>query len=241
MPRLVVANHKGGVGKTTLAFHLAHGLREEGVLLWDMDPQANLTQLLAPEVPEEALAAEAFAGRVPRPLEVAPGMWLVAGDPSLSRSVGGTLPKYRAVERALSRMELPRWVILDTPPSISALTVAGLLAGEWLLAPADPSGFSVAAVEDLLELLGEVAENVGRAPRLLGLVAVGFSGRTRTSRAILSVLRERAPVVGIVPPSTRVREALTLRVPVWELDPQNPAARALRELVGRVRELVLGP
>lgn len=105
MTTVAFFNNKGGVGKTTLVYHLAHMLVELGhrVLIVDLDPQSNLTAMCLPEERLESLWADDDATRATvlgcvRPIlrgigditdphleELRPGLALVPGDLGLSR------------------------------------------------------------------------------------------------------------------------------------------------------------
>jgi chromosome partitioning protein len=100
---IALFNNKGGVGRTTLAYHLAHMLARLGrkVLAADLDPQANLTSAFFDEDRLEAFWEDGGEGtvlgavspilrglgdiRVPEVHEVAEGLWVLPGDLGLSR------------------------------------------------------------------------------------------------------------------------------------------------------------
>ncbi len=96
-------NNKGGVGKTTLAYHVSHMFANLGlkVVAFDLDPQANLTSLFLPEERLEELWEPEDGGQTilgcihpirqgigdivsKKPLEVAEGLWLLPGHLGLS-------------------------------------------------------------------------------------------------------------------------------------------------------------
>ncbi|HRZ65999.1 MAG TPA: AAA family ATPase, partial [Spirochaetia bacterium] len=84
--RIIMTNQKGGVGKTTLVFHLASLFAADGkrVLAVDLDPQANLTSCyLRGELPPESNIALLYRSESPLPLIVGDHLDLVGSDPSL--------------------------------------------------------------------------------------------------------------------------------------------------------------
>ena len=137
---LAVANHKGGVGKTTTALNLAFGLAGKGhcVLVVDVDTQANLTKALPNPQAHHAVPGhlgEYFAGRkalaeLVRPTEFK-GVWLIPSDEDMSQEDRGGAAGPDAELRFVSDLHAPTltpppvlesrpfdWIILDTGPSM---------------------------------------------------------------------------------------------------------------------------
>jgi chromosome partitioning protein len=176
---LTVANNKGGVGKTTTAFFLGAELARRGnrVLLIDLDGQANLTERFFPDLAEvhgdgiERLAniTQYFSGQRSLPDLVTPtgreGLSIIPADPHLTlRDLGGSgrpgieLKVARDVQ-GLAKQSFtslggpPQWIIIDTPPAMSAFTRAGLAAAQRVIAPLRPRRASLSGTVNMLNTL----------------------------------------------------------------------------------------
>lgn len=242
--RIAVANQKGGVGKTTLTFHLLHAWAEDGrkVLAVDMDPQGDLTSSLwRDDLPQDALVAGVFDGKEPQPFQVAPGIFLVATEISLSvHEKDLSLKNY---------FRLKTWldakggdfdaVVVDCPPSLGLFTINALVAAQWVVAPVDVSLYSVRALRDLLGSLEELQE-IGEGARLLGVAPFAFASRQRATKAVQELLADEYGDVlfsHVIPSSARVREALILGRPVWELKRDEQAVGdSFRRLASQIWE-----
>ena len=242
--RLAVANQKGGVGKTTLAFHLIHAWAEEGrrVLAVDMDPQGDLTSSLwSGDLPDTALVARVFEGKAPLPLEVDEGISMVAAEISLSvHEKDLSLKNYFRLKTWLDSLGNSfDAVVVDCPPSLGLFTINALVATQWVVAPVDVSFYSVRALGDLLGSLEELRE-IGEGARLLGVAPFAFASRQRAARAVQELLEEEYGDLlfsWVIPSSARVREALILGKPVWSLKRDEQAVgESFRRLAQEVWE-----
>ena len=147
MKTIVINNQKGGVGKTTLAVHLAWHLAETGgrVLLIDADAQGNATDTMKRHR-GDVTAAELFRpGRVPV-AGGADGITLAASDSSLTdvdRGDAAGIQQFRDNLRSVS--DSFDVCVIDTPPSLGLRSVAALVAATHVLSPIYLEDYSVRA------------------------------------------------------------------------------------------------
>jgi len=188
---VVVANNKGGVGKTTTARYLGLGLAKSGqrVLLVDLDPQANLTQFAlnifdVRDLPRTHVGTY-FSGNahlhdLPQPSALHPLLWVIPSHPQLGRrdSGGSGRPKVELdfvrdlhttfASSSSSPHHVFDWLILDTPPAVSLFTRAALAAADYVLVPARARNSSVVGTQNLLATRSTMGALMGHAPLLLG-------------------------------------------------------------------------
>ncbi len=214
---LALANHKGGVGKTTTAVNLAFGLAGQGhqVLLVDMDAQANLTHTLAhPQADKVAPLhlGDYFARRRPLADLVRqtqfPNVWLIPSDNELTLSDTGVAAGPDAELRFARDLHAPDivpppnldkrpfdWIILDTGPSMGFFTRAALLASRDVLMPISAGVFASWGESQLRQTIGTMQALAGRPIDLLGSVITQWKNDA-TSRQFLAQVATTMPVLG---------------------------------------------
>ena len=193
-PILAVANQKGGVGKTASVLGLAGAALAAGrtVLVVDLDPQGNATDVLGAADPD-ATGSYAVVGDPRRgggaPLATAvqtcadawTGVQVVAAGPQLAEVDVDTAPTQPTrLRRALADADLHAYdvVLLDCPPSLGRLLVAGLVAATHLLVVTEPTGHALAGVARLEETLQETLTGFDQTTPHLAAVLL-----TRVKRA----------------------------------------------------------
>jgi chromosome partitioning protein len=245
---VVVANHKGGVGKTTTAVNLATGLADMGrrVLLVDTDPQGNVGAFLGLE-PDGGLFS-AVVGKQPvddvaLPIPDHPNLSVILSDESTvdinTLLVSGS--RRIKARTAIADVLAPVWrngktiVILDTAPSLSAVQVSALAASDWLIIPANPEFGSEAGMAQLAQAVGELRAQ-GSKLRLLGILPTLVLTRSREHRATQADLEETFPGL-VLPPVRRLialGEAPRAGKPIWTYAPRSEAAKDYAAVLGEV-------
>lgn len=240
---VAVANHKGGVAKTTTSLSLGGALAEQGlqVLLVDLDSQAHLTlstgvrpeelrhtiaEVLLNQLSPVAISREtAVAG-----MDIAPATGeLIVLDKALYGRPGY---EFRLRDALKQMSPIYDFVLLDCPPSFGTLTLNALTAAHLLIIPIQCEHYAYRSLRSMLELVTVVREKTNPTLRYRLLVTL-FDIRSRVHRLILEELHRRFPTAlfqTIIQMDTRLRESPAYGLPVIQYAPGTRATAQYRAL-----------
>ncbi len=252
MTTLALANQKGGVAKTTSVATLGAALAELGrsVLLVDLDPQACLTFSLGVDPEDLDLTVrEVLAGEcdpAEAVLATAEGVDLLPASIELARTEAelGTGPGLAAagvVRESLGSATLAGydWVLLDCPPSLGGLTVAGLTAADAVLVPLQCETLAHRGVGQLLDTVHDVREHTNPALEVWGVLPTMFDPRTIHARTVLESITSTfgLQVVGPpIPKSVRFAEAPSVGLTLLSTHRRSKGAQAYRQVARALEE-----
>jgi chromosome partitioning protein len=245
----VMANQKGGVGKTTSTFNLGVALTDIGqrVLLVDLDPQAGLTyhagfepdeleqtifNCLVRDIPVHDLILTTKYGveLLPANIDLALAEMQLLNAPARERRLT------RVMNQVRSRYD---FIIIDSMPSLGILTMNALAAADQVIIPVSCEFLSVRGTMALLKLVAKIRGQLNSSLEIAGLLPTMFDTRTKHAKEVISILKEKFKDIYIFPyqvdRSIRFAESAREQMPIFEHKVQVPGALAYRELA---RDLV---
>ncbi len=238
-----IANQKGGAAKTTTAVNLAAGLVLEGykVLLLDMDPQTNTTQVfLHPNVEvelEQSLYSSLIHYSPITPLIRKTALENLDFVPAHIRMSGVDLELANVYDNRGARLRRALngiddrydYIIIDNPPALGLLTVNSFVASDRLLIPVSTGFFALTGLVQLLETV-EMVKQTQLNPSLdiVGVLCT-FSERTNVSRDVERQLRHHFDALVFntsIPKNISLEEAHSNHTHVFDYAPNSAGARA---------------
>lgn len=256
LPRvLVMANQKGGVGKTTTAINLATALAAIGerVLIIDLDPQGNASTGLGIDrkhraassydviVGDRSLADVLMPTAVPR-LLIAPstmdllGVELeIAGDADRSFKLRKALQAFFA--SAQGDPNAVTYVLLDCPPSLNLLTINALAAADAVVVPLQCEFFALEGLSQLLNTVEQVRKTLNPSLTIHGVVLTMFDPRNSLAGQVVADVRAHMGdkvYDTVIPRNVRVSEAPSHGKPVLLYDLKCAGSQAYIKLASEV-------
>ncbi len=249
---IVIANQKGGVGKTTTAINLSAACAGRGkrTLLIDLDPQSNSTlSFLEPggstagsyelfTEPDMPLAELVHKTKVEN-LDLIPARISLAKLEA--KLIGDFDAAYRLRDRLQKATEDYDLIFIDTPPTLGLITVNALVAAQHVMIPIQSSYFALEGTDDLLETIEKVRSRPNPELELLGVLVTLFDRRTALSRDVDAHIRQ---VFGdkafdtVITRSVRLEEAPAHKKSIFEYAPRSSGSAEYEQLAKEVLKRV---
>jgi chromosome partitioning protein len=253
---LVLANQKGGVGKTTTAINLGTALAAVGetVLVIDLDPQGNASTGLGVDrkarkistydvlLGESSLAEAIVATAVPR-LSIAPstldllGVELqIAGDKDRAFRLKRAIAELMAAERHEQTPPFT-YVLIDCPPSLNLLTINALASSDSVVVPLQCEFFALEGLSQLLSTVDQVKKTLNPRLTIHGIVLTMFDPRNNLATQVVADVRRfmgDKVYETVIPRNVRVSEAPSYGKPVLLYDLKCTGSQAYLKLATEV-------
>ncbi len=214
-----VANQKGGVGKTTTALATSSYLSKKGfkVLLVDIDSQGNATLASGFNVGEYQGTYEVLSGESTIDEVIVKGSQfdlLVASnrlstiDKLLSNETGREYRLKEAFESVNGRYD---FIVIDTPPQLSTLTVNALTACDEVIIPVQADAFSIQGTRQLVDSINQAKKYTNSNIKIAGVLLTRYSNRAILSQEIKEMLEDFASKIDSKLFKTTIRETVVVK------------------------------
>ena len=255
---ICLANHKGGVGKTTSVINLGHGLARRGkeVLIVDFDPQGQcstflginpsadiffvLTSRLAgePKGPELVALKQRVRSTGRNKLWIIPGGTETAMAQTTLAALGKPVSYIADVIKTYASNGLD-YILFDTSPSLGGVQERALWASKYVIAPVQTDYAAAQGLKQLVNTLTAMRQEKDWTGTLAGVLPTFYDDQTRETRSIIAEVKKTFGGL-VLPPihrATILRECAAEGITIFEKDPDGRAAQEYESVVDAILKL----
>jgi len=240
---VVVANQKGGVGKTTSCVNLAVFVANQGkkVLLLDLDPQGNSCSGLGVDIKyrnegiysvfiKKNTLKQVIIPSKYKNLDIVPVSIDLAGAQA---ELFGAKSKEYIIKEALREIENDyNLILMDTPPSLALFTLNGLTAAHSVLIPLQSEFYAMEGLAQLLQAIKLIKSSTNPKLEIEGVLITMFDQRTNLAKDVLNEAKSffcEKVYSTIIPRNVRLSEAPSHGIAIYEYDSTSQGAKKYSE------------
>lgn len=252
MPKIIaVTNQKGGVGKTTTCAGLCGGLAKLGnrVLAIDLDPQGNLSFSLGVEVGDNFTIYDVMKGNCDiadaivrgDACDVIPSNILLSG---LELEMTGVGREYVLREQLGTIKKNYDYIILDTPPALSVLTINAYTASDELVIPMLCEVLSLQGIAQLRQTIFAVKRYYNKSLAVRGILLNKYNPRFTLTKEVEDLAQMIAEQLDTTIFKTKISASVTIaEAPAHgeSIITYSPNSRSTKEYMAFIRELTAAP
>jgi chromosome partitioning protein len=243
MKKIVIANHKGGVGKTTSSINISAGLAKKGknVLIIDADPQSNLTESFGIFDPVEDLCLSFSKGEplpiinVKKNLSIVPNSLNFSG---IELEIAGRMPREIILKELMAGLDKTYdYCIIDCPPSLGLITLNALVAADEVYIPMEAEFLAYRGIDSIVGIINLVKKHFNPGLMIKGVFFTKYNEQRVLTKEIKNQIKGYFGdnlMKTAIRVNVALAEAQSSGKDIFEYDPKSNGAKDYMSLVNEI-------
>jgi len=243
MKKIVIANHKGGVGKTTSSINISAGLAKKGknVLIIDTDPQSNLTESFGIFDPIKDLYLSFSKGEplpiinVKKNLSIVPNSLNFSG---IELEIAGRMPREIILKELMAGLDKTYdYCIIDCPPSLGLITLNALVAADEVYIPMEAEFLAYRGIDSIVGIINLVKKHFNPGLMIKGVFFTKYNEQRVLTKEIKNQIKGYFGdnlMKTAIRVNVALAEAQSSGKDIFEYDPNSNGAKDYMSLVNEI-------